>query len=102
MSRIRKEGQKMKNKRKILAILGIVVIAVLLIGWMNKPSKAERYESYIVQSGDTLWGIAKEFTPESRDCRYTIEEIEEVNGMADSTIYSGQVIIVPIYEEEWK
>lgn len=76
-----------------------MTVAVLLIGSL-RPEKATRYEPYIIRSGDTLWDIAKEFTPEDRDCRDTIAEIEEVNDIENSTIYAGQVIIVPIYEEE--
>lgn len=89
----------MKCLKKFLGCLIVLAVAVLLIGSL-KPEKATRYEPYVIGSGDTLWDIAKEFTPEDRDCRDTIAEIEEVNGIDNSTIYAGQVIIVPIYEEE--
>lgn len=95
----RKDERKMKGFKKILLVLVILVVSVLLIGWIKGPSKAERYEPYVIRSGDTLWDIAVEFTPEDRDCRDTIDEIKEVNGIGND-IYTGQVIVVPIYEEE--
>jgi nucleoid-associated protein YgaU len=89
----------MKGIKKLLLVLVMVVVAMLLLGWIKGPSKAERYESYIIQSGDTLWDIAVEFTPNNRDCRDTIDEIKEVNGIGND-IYTGQVICVPVYEED--
>lgn len=96
----RKDERKMKGIKKILLVLVMVVVAMLLVGWIKGPSKAERYEPYVIQSRDTLWDIAVEFTPENRDCRDTIEEIKEVNGIEGNGIYTGQVICVPVYAED--
>lgn len=89
----------MKWLKKWWLCLMVVLLAILLIGSMM-PDEAIRYEPYTVQSGDTLWDISKEFTPADRDCRGTIEEIKKVNKLENGKIYAGQVILVPIYEEE--
>ncbi len=87
------------NFKKILIILAVIAIALAIAG-MRKPSKATEYSQYIVKSGDTLWDISQEITPPSRDVRYTIAEIEEKNNIKDGMIYAGQVISIPVYEEE--
>lgn len=89
----------MKGFKNFVCILAVMVVAMLLIGAM-KPEKALVYVTYTVQQGDTLWSISREITPEDRDLRYTIREIEEVNDLQNSTIKVGQVLTVPVYEEK--
>ena len=44
--------------------------------------------SYTVQSGDTLWKIA-------RDCKTTIDKIQAVNNLDPNALYPGQKILLP-------
>ena len=85
--------------KKLFTMIIVILLATLLVGAFKGPEKASVYEQYVVQSGDTLWDIAVENTPENRDCRDTISEIKEVNGIGNE-IYAGQVIVVPVYAEE--
>lgn len=89
----------MKSLKNIVCVLAVVVVAMLLIGAMT-PDKASEYISYTVQPGDTLWSISEEITPIGRDLRYTVREIQDENGIENSVIRVGQVILVPVYEEE--
>lgn len=88
----------MRRIKNFVCVVALIVVAMLLIGAM-KPEKASEYVTYTVQQGDTLWSISKELTPDSRDLRYTIREIEEVNDLQNCTIRVGQVLTVPVYEE---
>ena len=54
------------------------------------------YKSIVIQSGDTLWGIAGEYSEPSKDIRKQIREICELNGIEPGGIYPGQMIIVPV------
>jgi LysM domain len=47
-----------------------------------------------VQQGDTIWSIAERELP-GRDPVRAVEEIRELNGMADYTIHPGQHVILP-------
>ena len=93
-----------RRKRKIMStlsravLLGLFVVVVLLIIGSKTTSKASGYMNWIVSSGETVWSISKEITPEDRDLRYTIREIEEVNDLQNCTIRVGQVLTVPVYE----
>jgi len=44
-------------------------------------------EEYVVQRGDTLYGIAKEFDT-------SVQKLIEINGLVDNFIYPGQVLII--------
>lgn len=98
MRRRRKRRAMRTLSRAIL--LGLFVVVVLLIIGSKTDTKASGYMNWIVSSGETVWSISKEITPEDRDLRHTMDEIEIVNGLKNCTIRVGQVLKVPVYEEK--
>ena len=84
--------------KKYIAIVLIVTGAALLSGHRARD-KPVRYEEYTVRRGDTLDGISRKITPESKDYRYTVYDIAERNAIEDFVIYTGQTINVPVWEE---
>lgn len=51
--------------------------------------------SYRVKDGDTLWHIARAHLPQDTDIRHFVHEIRVVNGLTDSLLMEGQVIVIP-------
>lgn len=55
----------------------------------------------VVEAEDTLWDIAKELRSDSeQDLRNVVQEIQELNGLDNPTIYPGQELIVPRWSEQ--
>ena len=54
------------------------------------------YKTVVVHSGDTLWGIASEYSDPSKDIRKLIKEICALNDIKPGNIYPGQTLMVPI------
>jgi LysM repeat protein len=52
------------------------------------------YTTVVVEPGDTLWDLAKEYSS-NKDLRRYIKKIEEVNNLKDSTIYEGDILKMP-------
>lgn len=85
---------RIRNKVKFIrsiAILIFLLIALFNISIAKTNSEAEIID-YTINKGETLWNIAKEYTPDNKDIRQTIHEIKQLNNMTDSTIYPGQTI----------
>lgn len=59
----------------------------------DESGKADEQLSgtYVVQNGDTLWGIAVKWC--GKGWKWT--EIQKANGLANSNIYPGQTLILP-------
>lgn len=55
------------------------------------PGRSSSGRTYVVQSGDTLWGIAERFL--GSGTRYS--EIQELNGISGDIIYEGQILRLP-------
>ena len=47
------------------------------------------YQEYIVKKSDSLYGIAKQFNT-------TVGEISDANMLTSTTIYPGQVLLIPL------
>lgn len=53
-----------------------------------QPVQVTASQTYIVQAGDTLWGISRQFEG------MTIEKIKELNNLTDNKIQPGQTLII--------
>lgn len=87
-----------RNIRRAI-FFAVVVAVVLLICGSLKPSGREQptYVSYVVEPGDTLWGIASVYKP--NDMRYDdyIYQLKQHNGIS-ARIKDGQVIEVLVWK----
>ena len=81
-------------------IRSLVIVVFLLIALFNvsiaKSSNEAEIIDYTIAPGQTLWSIAREYTPNSKDIRETIYEIKQLNNMTDSSIYPRQTIQIKI------
>ncbi len=69
-------------------VLGVALAAVLLTGALSwHPARAEQI-IHIVQPGENLFRIGLKYG-------VSLTAIMEANGLADTTIYVGQRLIIP-------
>lgn len=58
----------------------------------SPPHETEQQDTtYIIKSGDTLWGIAERYL--GNGSKYS--ELKSLNGLTSDTIYPGQTIKIP-------
>ncbi len=91
--------QRKLRKQRTAAFLVFVALLVLVanVALSNQSTDDEHdVVAVTVQSGDTIWSIAKEYIPEGTDFNEYIHSISANNGVKDGNIYAGQVIYVPV------
>lgn len=76
-----------------------VIFALIAFGFWGTAAAAGdtspgQLQYVTVYSGDTLWQIAAERTPEGGDVRDTVAEIMSLNGLDSSVLTPGQQIAV--------
>ncbi|WP_020616319.1 LysM peptidoglycan-binding domain-containing protein [Paenibacillus daejeonensis] len=82
----------------IAVVIAILMSGVLLVDSYANPATYEplAHETMvIVSSGDTLWSIAKTHMPENMDVREAIYLLQSRNGISNSSLVSGQSLIIP-------
>lgn len=92
-----------KKLMMIALALILIIICVLIVPFSHirvaageKMGISVKYETYVVQSGDTLWDIADTHMDGSYDNHQDyIDEVMRANGLKSCHIYDGQLIIIP-------
>ena len=92
--RARLRGRIVLFAATILTLVGLVVAFGQLAGASDTSRPESPTAIMTVQSGDSLWSIAKSAL-HTTDPRETVERIRELNGLSDSVIVPGQQLIVP-------
>lgn len=86
-----------KHKFTLLLIFTIVVFITTIT--LLKPREKYSYDTtfmYEVQEGDTLYDLAKS-TNKNLDVYKVINIIIIENGLVNNTIYDGQMLEIPIF-----
>jgi len=98
----RKKYKIVSKKRFFTTIFTISLLIIIIISLFINDKEAysstyiQEYEEVIVKTGDTLWKIAKEYTPKDYDIRKMVFEIREINNLESADIYPGDLVKVPI------
>ncbi len=92
------------NRRKFISrITGLTLLVMLAVvsylsmsGSLTADALNEpQTYAYQVESGDTLWAIAKRIQAPKQDIREVIFEISQLNALSSSTIHPGQILMLP-------
>lgn len=93
-ARPRLRRQWRRHTRNALLILAATVVLLLGFARVAEGGAPARYESVIVEPGDTLWSIAGDRYP-GTDIRNKVIAIEEANHLNHRPIRAGEMIKVP-------
>ncbi len=78
-----------------VALLSVSLLAGGMVDHHQGIFAAGRVVSYVVEPGDTLWGIAKSDSTNGEIFK-TLAEIEQINRVSDNgDIYPGQILRIP-------
>lgn len=96
LNQLRRERRR---EQAVLWVVGVSIAACLTGAVANaraaRPVPPPPYRVVTVQSGDTLWAIARRNTPATKDLRATLFRMRRLNHLSGSLISPGQRLRVP-------
>jgi len=79
----------------VLLTAVMMLLVVVFTTGAEADSRTPQTALHVVQSGDTLWGLASRQTPAGGDVWATVETIKELNDMDGTTLYIGDQMVIP-------
>ena len=113
LSKQRLRIQQVKRQKFFIGILAVCFALIMSIKAAAFSSEARSndepvqkykyYKSIQINTGDTLWNIAKEnMTAEYDSITDYIKEVKEINNLTNDYIISGSYLTIPYYDSEFK
>lgn len=96
---VRKSRKIRKNVFLLLTLALILCLGTFAMGAQKGRETKTYYKSVVIQKGDTIWDIAKEYKAERQKTEQMVDAIYEVNGLKTANIRTGENIIVPVTRE---
>lgn len=92
---------RVKNAKRFVGFLTVLLLIIsfsagTILGIFDASSKdAMSFTTVQVQSGDTLWQLARTYGPTDKDVRETIYQICKINDVTAENLQVGQYISIP-------
>lgn len=77
-----------------------VIILSFLFSFSLNDQSLEKYQSVMIEDGDTLWDIATQFDVNHLSKAEFVAWVEERNGVKAEILQPGDTIKIPIKKEE--
>lgn len=96
-----KKRYRIRSQKRFTIFLVLMLLLVTVVGSATGAGNhvtamsEDAYTKILVQSGDTLWDLAKTYGPENTDLRKTIHTICTINEIEADEIHPGQTILIP-------
>lgn len=86
--------------RSIFLVLAIIAVLSLLLSKATLSHKETTYRTICIETGDTLWNIAKDLQKDNyyknKDIRFIINDLIKINNLNSKILYENQKINVPV------
>lgn len=94
----RKKRIVIKSKSKFIIFLTVIMLIIsTAAAFIYNNSYAESTaREYIVENGDSIWSIAVKYKQSDIDVRDYVYRIKLLNSKADTIIYPGDTILLPM------
>jgi len=93
---------KIKNRFRFISFVTIMMLVVSFsVSALFTPAQArseeeQKYIEVLVESGDTLWDLAKTYGNEGMDIRQIVYDICSINNIKAADLRAGQTILIPV------
>lgn len=96
----RATGLRLTRRGRAVVTVGALLLAsgALLsaqTAQAEAPASAVAVTTHTVTAGDTLWSVASTVAAPGEDLRDVVAEMRRLNGMSDSSLRVGQMLLVP-------
>lgn len=89
----------MMKRSLYIAVIVIGILLLTIIPSLPEHTSAQNEKDYqlvYVETGDSLWSLAKRYVPKDKEIRKFIYEIRQLNDIDPSKLRPGELLKIPV------